>query len=95
VVEGSRAFNPGWHLAHDLTSMLRVSEAVARSALLRKESRGAHARLDFPTLDPAFGAVNTVAKRQGNEVVVSQSPLPVMPDELRALLEPEPAGAKP
>src|SRR5437660_10245829 len=39
-VEGSRLFNPGWHLAKDLKSMLTVSEAVARSALARKESRG-------------------------------------------------------
>ena len=47
-VEGGRAYNPGWHLARDLGNLLTVSEAIARSALLRKESRGAHSRLDFP-----------------------------------------------
>src|SRR5207249_131638 len=35
-VEGSRLFNPGWHLARDLKSMLTVAEAVATSALARE-----------------------------------------------------------
>jgi succinate dehydrogenase / fumarate reductase flavoprotein subunit len=93
-VEGSRAFNPGWHLAHDLRNLLAISEAVARCALQRKESRGAHARIDYPNLDPALGTVNTVTTMEGDEVRVSQSPLPPMPDELRSLFEPEPAGVK-
>ncbi len=94
-VEGSRAFNPGWHLAHDLGSMLIVSEAVARCALQRKESRGAHARLDYTALDPELGKVNSVATLDGEGVRVAQSPLPPMPGELRALFEAEPAGVKP
>jgi succinate dehydrogenase / fumarate reductase flavoprotein subunit len=93
-VDGSRAFNPGWHLARDLQNMLVISEAVARCALQRKESRGAHARLDYPNADPAFGTVNSVVTLDGEEARVSQSPLPKMPDELRSLFEPEPAGVK-
>jgi succinate dehydrogenase / fumarate reductase flavoprotein subunit len=93
-VEGSRAFNPGWHLAHDLKNMLQISESLARCALQRKESRGAHARLDYPSLDPQFGKVNSVVTLDGDEVRVGQSPLPPMPDELRSLFEPEPAGIK-
>jgi len=93
-VEGSRAFNPGWHLARDLDNMLLVSEAIARCALQRKESRGAHARLDYPNPDPALGRVNSVAVREGDEVRVSQAPLPEMPDELRALVDAEPVTAK-
>jgi succinate dehydrogenase / fumarate reductase flavoprotein subunit len=93
-VEGSRAFNPGWHLARDLDNMLLVSEAIARCALQRKESRGAHARLDYPNLDPALGRVNSVAVREGDEVRVSQAPLPEMPDDLRALVDAEPVAAK-
>jgi succinate dehydrogenase / fumarate reductase flavoprotein subunit len=91
-VEGSRQFNPGWHLARDLRSMIRVAEAVARSALLREESRGAHSRLDFPELDARLGGLNTVAMRDGEGVRISQSPLSRMPDELRALLDKKPAG---
>ena len=88
-VTGSREFNPGWHLARDLRSMLICSEAVARSALMRKESRGGHARLDFPNLDPEQGKRNTVARRDGESMNVSQSPLPEMPAELRAIVDAE------
>ena len=93
-VEGSRAFNPGWHLAHDLRNMLIVSEVVARCALQRKESRGAHARIDYPNLDPKFGAVNSSSTLAGEEVRVAQTPLPTMPDELRALFEEPVASVK-
>ena len=49
-------FNPGWNLALDLRNMMAISEAVARSALERKESRGGHTRIDFPETDKASGA---------------------------------------
>ena len=54
-ITGSRMFNPGWHLCADLKSMLTVSEAVTRCALARKESRGAHSRLDYPKVRPRLG----------------------------------------
>src|SRR5262249_27165157 len=43
-VAGNREYNPGWHTAMDLHSLLTVSEAVTRAAILRKESRGAQFR---------------------------------------------------
>jgi succinate dehydrogenase / fumarate reductase flavoprotein subunit len=58
-----RAFNPGWHTAHDLRSMLVNAEALFRCALARKESRGAHARSDYPRMDPRLGQVNMVVRR--------------------------------
>jgi succinate dehydrogenase / fumarate reductase flavoprotein subunit len=93
-VEGGRTYNPGWHLARDLRNMLTVSEAVARSALLRKESRGAHSRLDHPNLDPALGTVNICVTKAGEAMKVVPTPLPEMPAELKALFEaaPQPAG---
>ena len=63
-VEGSRLFNPGWHLARDLKSMLTVSEAVALSALKRKESRGAHSRVDYPDYDEFWGKQNNIIVRE-------------------------------
>jgi succinate dehydrogenase / fumarate reductase flavoprotein subunit len=54
-VEGSRFFNPGWHLACDLRSLLTVAGAVTRSALARRESRDAHSRIDYPALDDTWG----------------------------------------
>src|SRR6202040_2940702 len=59
-VEGSRLFNPGWHLARDLKAMLTVSEAVTRSALAREESRGAHSQIDHPGLDATWGTKNNI-----------------------------------
>src|SRR5690606_39587076 len=44
---GSSQYNPGWHEAIAMTSLVTAAEAVARAALVRKESRGAHTRLDY------------------------------------------------
>ncbi|HEY6195808.1 MAG TPA: fumarate reductase/succinate dehydrogenase flavoprotein subunit [Candidatus Eisenbacteria bacterium] len=92
-VEGTRMFNPGWHLARDLQNMVTVSEAIARSALLRKESRGAHSRLDFTGVDPELGKVNHCVTRGPGGMQVSATPLPQMPAELKQLFEPA-AGPK-
>jgi len=86
-VDGNRQYNPGWHLAMDLHSLLMVAEAVARAALERKESRGAHTREDYPRMDATFGRVNMVVRRVGDAISVSQEPLPQMPDDLRRLFE--------
>jgi succinate dehydrogenase / fumarate reductase flavoprotein subunit len=86
-VEGSRLFNPGWHLARDLKSMLTVSEAVALSALLRKESRGAHSRTDYPKVDPEWGGRNIVVRRGTERMELAERPLPAPPADLQALLE--------
>jgi succinate dehydrogenase / fumarate reductase flavoprotein subunit len=86
-VEGSRLYNPGWHLARDLEHMLICSEAITLSALLRKESRGAHTRLDYPKEDAALAKVNSVISRSGDQMKVSTSPLPEMPPELKELFK--------
>jgi succinate dehydrogenase / fumarate reductase flavoprotein subunit len=88
-VEGSRMFNPGWHLAQDLQSMLTVSEAVTLSALAREESRGAHSRIDYPNLDATWGTKNNVIIRDGNTMTLRQSPVPEMPAELKQLVADE------
>jgi succinate dehydrogenase / fumarate reductase flavoprotein subunit len=88
-VEGSRMFNPGWHLAQDLRSMLTVSEAVTLSAIAREESRGAHSRIDYPNLDATWGTKNNVIVRDGDTMALRQSPVPEMPDELKQLLAEE------
>jgi hypothetical protein len=85
-VEGSRLFNPGWHLARDLQSMLVISEAVGRSALARLESRGAHSRIDYPKLDEAWGKKNNIIVREGEAMKLLQSAVAEMPADLRQLL---------
>jgi succinate dehydrogenase / fumarate reductase flavoprotein subunit len=86
-VEGHRQYNPGWHLALDLRSMLAVSECVALAALERKESRGGHTRDDYPKADPQFGSVNIRLRLGRGDVRVDRIPLPEMPAELRELFE--------
>jgi succinate dehydrogenase / fumarate reductase flavoprotein subunit len=96
-VEGSRMFNPGWHLAIDLQSMMVCSEAIARGALARQESRGGHSRLDFPkTSTTEWSKQNNVVVRGGDgAMVLKQVPLPQMPEDLRKLaMEEEAAAAK-
>jgi len=86
-VDGSRLFNPGWHLARDLKSMLTVSEAVALSALERKESRGAHSRIDFPKYDEQWSKLNNIISQDGDGMRLSHSSIGEMPSDLRAILE--------
>jgi len=88
-IEGSRMFNPGWHLSLELKSMLTISEAVARSALVREESRGAHSRIDFPHLDPAWGSKNNLIRRDGAAMALRQEVLPDLPAELKQILAEE------
>jgi succinate dehydrogenase / fumarate reductase flavoprotein subunit len=84
-VEGSRLFNPGWHLASELKSMLTVSEAVALSALARTESRGAHSRIDYPNYDPVWEKKHNIIVREGLEMKRRESAVEEMPDELKQL----------
>jgi len=87
-VNGNRAYNPGWHTALDLANLLTVSEAVARSALERKESRGAHFRDDLPRADPAFGKVNVVAVKGADGAMrIERRPIPPLPGELKQVIE--------
>ena len=88
-VEGHRQYNPGWNLAIDLRNMLLVSEAVAKAALERKESRGGHTRDDYPMTDYGYwGKRNLICELADNgEVRTREQALPEPPPELAELLE--------
>jgi len=86
-ITGHRQYNNGWHTAIDLASLLVVSEAITRAALLRKESRGAQFREDFPNKDTEWGKHNIVVKRAADgEMLVEKRAIPQMPDELKAVV---------
>jgi succinate dehydrogenase / fumarate reductase flavoprotein subunit len=88
AVTGNREYNPGWHTALDLRNLLSYSEAIARAALERKESRGAHARLDHPGKDETFGKRTIVIRRdREGELQVAQEPLPEIPAELKKIID--------
>jgi succinate dehydrogenase / fumarate reductase flavoprotein subunit len=85
-VEGSRLFNPGWHLARDLQNMLTIAEAVTQSALARRESRGAHSRIDCPDLDSVWGKKHNVVVKKGGAMTLVESSLVEMPEDLKKVL---------
>ena len=87
-VAGGREYNPGWHTAIDLRNLLIVSEAIALSAIERKESRGGHFREDFPEKADPFSKVNMVVKKgSAGEMSLSQAPLAEMPSELKQIID--------
>jgi len=85
---GNREYNPGWHAAMDLHCLLTVSEAIARSAASRPESRGGHFREDFPDKDKQFGKLNTMVKK-GNDgaMQLQHIPVPQWPAELQQVMD--------
>jgi succinate dehydrogenase / fumarate reductase flavoprotein subunit len=85
---GNREYNPGWHTALDLHNLLTVAEAVARAAIERKESRGAHFREDFPKKEDELAKVNVViAKGADGAMQVRREPVPAQTDEHRRIIE--------
>jgi len=87
-VTGNREYNPGWHTALDLSNLLTVSEAVARCALERRESRGGHFRDDHPEKDPAYATFNLVLRKgPEGEMRMTREPIPPLPPELQQIIE--------
>ena len=85
---GNREYNPGWHTALDLRNQFTVSEAIARAALERRESRGAHFREDFPEKDEALGEINIVIRKDADGTMrVRREKKPDMPPELAKIIE--------
>jgi succinate dehydrogenase / fumarate reductase, flavoprotein subunit len=81
-----RLFNPGWHTAQDLRAMLVNAEALFRSAIERKESRGAHARSDYPVLDPAWAQLNLVTEKTPDGMAVRAVENEPIPYELTEVI---------
>ena len=89
-VPGTAAYNPAFSEARDDLFMLTISEAIVRSGIERRESRGSQWRLDYPDRDPELGKVNLVARQDGaGRMAVTRAPLVPMPEHLRKLAEGE------
>jgi succinate dehydrogenase / fumarate reductase, flavoprotein subunit len=87
-IAGNRQYNNGWHTAMDLDSLLSVSEAVTRAAIVRKESRGAQFREDFPGKDPEWGKLNLIVRRgPDGDMLVEKQPVQPLPAELKSIIE--------
>jgi succinate dehydrogenase / fumarate reductase flavoprotein subunit len=87
-IPGHRQYNNGWHTAMDLSNLVDVCEAITRAALLRKESRGAQFREDFPNKNPDWSKHNIVVRRGGDgAMIVEKQPTPPLPHELQKVIE--------
>jgi succinate dehydrogenase / fumarate reductase, flavoprotein subunit len=87
-VDGNREYNAGWHTALDLHNLLTISDIVTRSAIERKESRGAHFRDDYPDKDEQAGKFNILARKGPNgDVQLTREPIPPMREDLRQIVE--------
>ena len=82
---GGRAYNPGWNLVFELRNLIDISDAIAQSALVREESRGAHSRIDFPETLDDWATLNVVVRRDGDRQVVAPAPALPIPDDLQTL----------
>ena len=87
-VGGTRLFNPGWHTAQDIRYLIQISEIILRTALERKERRGAQWRLDFDGPDEELGKINFIVRKgpQG-EISIERREIPPMAEHLAALIE--------
>jgi len=85
---GNREYNPGWHTAIDLRNLLTVSEAIALSAIDRKESRGAHFREDYPDKVASEGTYNhTIRPGADGSMILEREPLPAMTEAMKQIVE--------
>ncbi|MCL4214053.1 MAG: fumarate reductase/succinate dehydrogenase flavoprotein subunit [Gemmatimonadales bacterium] len=87
---GNREYNPAWHTAMDLGNLITISEAITRSAIDRKESRGGHFRDDFPEKDPAAARFNVVVRKGADGAMhLTREPIPPLTKELAQIIEEE------
>ncbi len=77
VKDSGKRFNTELFEAVELHHMLTLSEVVARSALQRKESRGAHYREDFPKRDDINWLKHTFAFKRGEGMEFRYRPVTV------------------
>lgn len=84
--KGARAFNQSWADSLAVWNMILDCEAIIRSALSRKESRGAHTRFDYPSKDDEKWMVNIVTKLSDGQMKQEISPVPKMPQEYLELI---------
>jgi succinate dehydrogenase / fumarate reductase flavoprotein subunit len=87
-VGGTRLFNPGWHTAQDIRYLVQISEIIIRTALERKERRGAQWRLDYDGPDDELGKINFIVKKnEQGEIGIERREIPPIPEHLAELFD--------
>ncbi|MDQ1473054.1 MAG: succinate dehydrogenase / fumarate reductase, flavoprotein subunit [Bryobacterales bacterium] len=86
-IAGHRQYNNGWHTAMDLENLLTISEAITRAALMRKESRGAQFRDDYPEKSADWAKHNIIVRKgDTGEMVVEKRPTTPVRDDLQQII---------
>jgi fumarate reductase flavoprotein subunit len=93
VPDGDRAYNLAWHDWMNLRSLIAVSRVITAAALSRDDSRGAHAREDFPEAGDLQSSTFTVVRQVGSMLKIEHEAVQfthVLPGQ--TILQPEPAS---
>ena len=77
VDDQAKEYNTNFSNVMELDSMFRISETVLIGAINRKESRGSHARTDFPTRDDKKFLHHTLAYYNPDEPVMKTHPVTI------------------
>ncbi|MEK9671694.1 MAG: FAD-binding protein [Rhodospirillaceae bacterium] len=75
LADNDMTFNLTWHDWMNVQSLIEVSEAIAKAALSRENSRGAHFREDFPDEGDLETSYYTVARQSGDDLIVERAPV--------------------
>ncbi len=85
---GSTLFNPGWHAAQDVRYLTQISEIILRTALERKERRGAQWHLDYDGPSDELGKINFIVKKdEQGEIGIERREIPPMAEHLSRLFD--------
>ncbi|ABP94852.1 MULTISPECIES: succinate dehydrogenase flavoprotein subunit [Metallosphaera] len=75
VTDKSKTYNTEFFNALELRNMMDLAVVIAKSALTRTESRGAHYRTDYPERDDRNWLKHTLAYLKGNQVEIGFKPV--------------------
>jgi succinate dehydrogenase / fumarate reductase flavoprotein subunit len=85
--KGPRAFNESWLGSIQVWNMVLDCEAIITSAMVRKESRGAHTRSDYRSKDDAHWLVNIITREKDGQMVHEIVPVERPPPDVAALIK--------
>lgn len=84
VSDTGKIFNTELLNAWELSNMLEVAEVVAASALNRKESRGGHAREDYPDRDDERWLKHTLITKKNGKLEITYKPVVITKHQPKA-----------
>jgi len=77
VDDKAKEYNTNFSNVMELDSMFRVAEAILVGAIARKESRGAHARTDYPDRDDKNFLHHTLVYYDTKEPIIKKHPVTI------------------